>query len=51
MRKVLPLLWFALVFAFTFLQTASAQSDPPLLLRFPKSRIFSYVLSCEQFGN
>jgi tricorn protease len=40
MRKVLPLLWFALVFVctflvFPFLQTASAQSDPPLLLRFP----------------
>ena len=35
MRKALPLVWFTLVFVFTFLQTASAQSDPPLLLRFP----------------
>ena len=35
MRKALPLVWFALVFVFTFLQAASAQSDPPLLLRFP----------------
>ena len=35
MRKVLPLLWFSLVFVFTFLQNTSAQSDPPLLLRFP----------------
>jgi tricorn protease len=35
MRKVLPLLWFALVLVFAFLQSASAQSDPPLLLRFP----------------
>jgi tricorn protease len=35
MRKVLPLLWFASVFVFAFLQTALAQSDPPLLLRFP----------------
>ncbi len=35
MRKVLPLLWFALAFVFTFLQIASAQADPPLLLRFP----------------
>jgi tricorn protease len=35
MRKALPLVWFTLVFVFTFLQTASSQSDPPLLLRFP----------------
>jgi tricorn protease len=35
MRKALPLVWFTLVFVFTFLQAASAQSDPPLLLRFP----------------
>src|SRR5271166_2497203 len=35
MRKVLPLLWFSLVFVFTFLHNTSAQSDPPLLLRFP----------------
>jgi tricorn protease len=35
MRKALPLVWFTLVFVFTSLQTASAQSDPPLLLRFP----------------
>ena len=40
MRKVASLLWFVLVFVltfpiFTFPQTASAQSDPPLLLRFP----------------
>jgi tricorn protease len=35
MRKVLPLLWFAFVFVFAFLQTAWAQSDPPLLLRYP----------------
>jgi tricorn protease len=35
MRKDVSLLWFALVFGFASLQTASAQSDPPLLLRFP----------------
>ena len=40
MRKVASLLWFVLVFVLTFPvlifpQIASAQSDPPLLLRYP----------------
>jgi len=35
MRKVLSPFWIALVLVFASLQAASAQSDPPLLLRFP----------------
>ncbi len=35
MRTVRFLPWFVFVFVLTFLQTAPAQSDPPLLLRYP----------------
>src|SRR5580692_7821474 len=35
MRKVLSPFWIALVLVFASLQAASAQSDPPLLLRYP----------------